>query len=45
VIRDFLAAGLPHRDSDVLRLRDPMPFVVETAGVLGEMLGRLRPGR
>src|SRR3712207_9095702 len=50
VLRDFVAAGLPHRDSDVLRLDDPRPFVVETADWLrGRMLaaasGRHRPGR
>lgn len=27
---EFLAGGLPHRDSDVLRADDPRPFVVET---------------
>src|SRR3712207_815027 len=37
---DFIAAGLPHRDSDVLRLDDPRPFVVETIGWLaGRVLG------
>ncbi|MFN2564896.1 MAG: ATP-grasp domain-containing protein [Gemmatimonadaceae bacterium] len=30
VIRQFLAAGWPHRDSDVFRADDVRPFVVET---------------
>jgi predicted ATP-grasp superfamily ATP-dependent carboligase len=33
-IREFLAAGLPHRDSDVLQFGDPMPFVAETVGLV-----------
>jgi predicted ATP-grasp superfamily ATP-dependent carboligase len=34
VVREFLAAGLPHRDSDVLRFGDPLPFVIETLSII-----------
>jgi len=30
VLRDFVAAGLPHRHSDALHPDDPRPFLVET---------------
>ncbi len=42
-IREFLAAGLPHRDSDVLRFGDPMPFVTETFGLITGGASRFWP--
>jgi predicted ATP-grasp superfamily ATP-dependent carboligase len=36
VLREFLAAGPPHRASDVFRADDPRPFVVETLHWLAE---------
>jgi hypothetical protein len=29
-LREFIAAGAPHRGNDVLRAQDPRPFLVET---------------
>ena len=37
--KDFLAAGLPHRTSDVFRADDPRPFVVETLQWLAARVG------
>jgi predicted ATP-grasp superfamily ATP-dependent carboligase len=35
VVREFIAAGLPQRDSDSLRRDDPRPFLVDTLDWLG----------
>jgi predicted ATP-grasp superfamily ATP-dependent carboligase len=41
-VREFLAAGLPHRNSDVFRAYDPKPFLIETLDVFGGAFRRVR---
>jgi predicted ATP-grasp superfamily ATP-dependent carboligase len=38
VVREFVAAGAPHRDSDSLRRDDPRPFLVDTLDWLARRL-------
>jgi predicted ATP-grasp superfamily ATP-dependent carboligase len=40
VLREFVAAGPPHRASDVFRANDPRPFVLETLHWLAERAAR-----
>jgi predicted ATP-grasp superfamily ATP-dependent carboligase len=41
VVREFVAAGAPHRDSDSLRRNDPGPFLVDTRDWLSRRLSAI----